>query len=303
MSKGRIRLEGLEPEKLVSFLALLGIMRTLRLARPESDVRCIWEGVDSRPELEVPPETSVSDVLALITKGTRMHASAMEFENRKDVDFSALEFRTLLSEAIVGVDVLRLDACSALASDAIVDTRKNRVRATPFCLMFGQGHQHFLARWQEAPRVSEVAFQRELEAALLHPWRYDAEGLTFRWDPSEDRRYALRGTNPSDERTPTSDAANRLAAIGLMSLPVFPDRHNVLAAGVTRRRGLLEFSWPIWRVPLTEPAMIALLRHPYIANGRGRPPAGLLRVYRAERRSVGKFMSVTPGVPRDEPIP
>lgn len=296
MNSLELRCEGLEPGKLVAFLALLGAMRAVRVARPAWRVRAWWTGDDARPVIAVEGADDESSFGAALVGGVRGHREAFSFTGRDDVKYTPDELRDLLHEALAQDDGdrrLRVDALSVLGSDAIADDEKGMIRPTPYCLMFGQGHQHFLKNWSMAPQIVESDGAR-LVSALLHPWPYAEPGLTFRWDPDEDRRYALRARDPSGDKVKTCDAANRLAAIGLASLPAIPAERFLEAPGYMRSRRRAEFRWPIWSVPLRERAIVALLRHPYVLRTHGEPPAGLTAVMAAERRSVGKFVVVTP---------
>ena len=131
---------------------------------------------------------------------------------------------------------------------------------TPLCLIFGQGHQHFLERLSVVPR--EASFSRGscrneqfisptacLTEALFVPWARPDAMPSFRWDPHEDVRYALRAADPTTTATTketTQHGANRLAAVGLTALTVVsgaPCRKG--AAGNPRRR-----PGPRWRLHL-----------------------------------------------------
>jgi hypothetical protein len=86
----------------------------------------------------------------------------------------------------------------------------DQIEATPFCLLFGQGHQHFLDRLAAVPR-REVPPPRGrgkkavrlsptecLAEALFQPWTRQDPTFSFRWDPAEDVRYALMYGDPSN---------------------------------------------------------------------------------------------------------
>ena len=133
------------------------------------------------------------------------------------------------------------------------------VEPTPLCLMFGQGHQHFLERLSVVPRVA--SFSRGsggneefisptacMTEALFVPWTRPDATPSFRWDPHEDVRYALRATDPTTLSTKetTQHGANRLAAVGLTALTVVPERR----AGKARLGILGGGPGPRWRLHL-----------------------------------------------------
>jgi hypothetical protein len=294
MTSVELRCEGLEPDKLVAFLALLGTLRALRVARPAWRVHARWMGDDPRPVIEVAGAEDEGSVGVALVEGVRAHREAFVFNGREMVKFKPGELRELLRDALAisGEEGrLRLDAVSVLGSDVVVD-QKGFIHPTPYCVM-DRGQQKFLKNWSLAPEIDVNAADRVL-AALRRLWPYGEEGLKFRWDPEEDRRYALRAGAPTNDKVKTCDAANRLAAIGLASLPASPTERVVEAPGFVRRGRQREFRWPIWTVPLRERAIVTLLRHPHVLHGYGRAPAGVTGVMVAERRSVGDYLVVTP---------
>jgi hypothetical protein len=108
---------------------------------------------------------------------------------------------------------------------------------TPLCLLFGQGHQHFLDRLSSVPRqiappqrgkgkkAIDISELDCLAEALFGAWHYDDPTFSFRWDPAEDVRYALLPGDPTDAayKAGTQHGANRLAAVGLATLTLVPE--------------------------------------------------------------------------------
>ena len=210
------------------------------------------------------------------------------------------------------------DLWSALVCDAVPKRDGEHVEPTPLCLMFGQGHQHFLSHLDSVPKqaappsrgagrkkteVTEIECLRE---ALFEPWRRPDRTKSFRWDPNEDVRYALRARNPTEARTKetTQHGANRLAAVGLSALTVVPrlsggkPRLGVVGGG-RERDGGFGFSWPIWREPTSLAGICALLGHPGIDEPETRTALGVFERRRARRVSTGKFMNFTRADVRD----
>lgn len=293
-----VRLLGLVPERLSAVLALLGVHRALGVARPAWLVRSHWEGADPRPVLEVHGAESERAVWEALAEGVRLHHQALDFAGRDAADYTREEWGALFE----GAEALRTDVLAAICSDAHERDWKTHmgVQPTPYCLMYGQGHQHFLKALSQVSRLpSESGAAAELMRVLVEPWRYDRPGLSFRWDPDDDRRYALRADNPSTGTKYGNEAANRLAALGMCSLAPLPGEREVLAPGFARRERQAVFAWAVWSVPLRERGIRALLRHPHVLTGLGARPAGVRDVRVAERRSAGKFLVVSPGMTRD----
>lgn len=198
-------------------------------------------------------------------------------------------------------------------SDGAIKDDEDKVWPTPLSFLFGQGHQHFLARLADVPNGKlpkkleklktppELRSTAYLESTLFGPWRREDPTDGFRWDPAEDRRYALRADDPSGDPAGAQHGANRLAAIALplFSTAVVARRGEtrLLARGSSyAMNGAIQFTWPLWWRPASLAAIAALLAHPALAHEEPRSdaaPTGVFGVMRAERISVGKFFNVT----------
>jgi hypothetical protein len=127
-----------------------------------------------------------------------------------------------------------LDYLAAFSSDSCVEddkkAKKRWVVPTPFCFTRGSGHQFFLDTVRE---LLSNASRERLGAALFEPWTYSDEKLSMRWDPVEDRRYALMDRDPtaSDNKSRTVWMANLLAYRALSLFPSAPGRWGLKTAG------------------------------------------------------------------------
>lgn len=305
------RLTGLEPDNLLAFLALLGLLRALDTARPEWRARAYWDAeVQPLRLVLVLAETVTQETVAVAAAtGIAGIASAYQFD-RDDLNYARKDARELLESADTPG---AFPVMEALMSDGALRD-DGSVWPSPFCFLFGQGHQHFLSRLAAIPRgqlPARLAKTRKppdlnapglIAGTLFLPWtRADlTDGL--RWDPAEDRRYALRADDPSGDPAGMQHGANRLAAVGL----------PVMAGTIIRRRaemrflnagtryeadGGIGFTWPIWTMPARLSGIRALLSHPALAEEEIRPdrlrPLGVAHAFRARRISVGKFFNVT----------
>jgi hypothetical protein len=194
-----------------------------------------------------------------------------------------------------------------MSDAAIKDDKKERVDPTPLCLLFGQGHQHFLERLADVSRQPVpprgkgknaliLSASDCLAEALFQPWHRDDPTFSFRWDPEEDVRYALMAGDPTDVayKAHTQHGANRLAAVGFAVLTVVPEmragRVRPAIIGGSAAVGF-SFAWPIWRQAATLPAIRALLSHPDLRTPDGLKHLGVDHVLVAQRVSVGKYMN------------
>lgn len=310
------RLDGLEPDNLLAFMALLGLLRTLEETRPEWQARVFWtaDNPPLRPALCVPEGVDENAIAVAAAEGIYVLAQRHDFEDRTDLALSPEDAARTLRRAAEtpGGDRYAADLWSALVCDVAVSRDGKKAEPTPLCLMFGQGHQHFLERLSSIPRrktppdrgkgrskltVSETDCLRE---ALFVSWERPDATWSFRWDPQEDVRYALRARDPTDAKTKetTQHGANRLAAVGLSVLTVMPEqlRGQVRLAMIGGRRetgGGIVFRWPIWRVPISLSCIRALLGHPGLGSRETLVALGIVEIRRARRISAGKFMNVT----------
>ncbi|MBX9750129.1 MAG: Dabb family protein [Roseococcus sp.] len=303
------RLEGLEPDNLLAFLALLGLLRALEAAgwRP----RAHWEGLPLRPILTLREAKTQDQVAQAAAEGCAVLAMDHDFGGEKDLNFEGARARSLLDAAQRPDAPGRSALLGSLFSDGAVKD-DGRILAAPLCAMFGQGHQHFLTRLTEVVRgVLPKAMSKRrpppdlnaptyLCSALFMPWSRSDETDGFRWDPAEDRRYALRFKNPSGDAGRTVHGANRLAGVGLAALP---------GAAVVRRRGLrfltvgaevgpdgaMGITWPIWSRAASLSAIQALLGHPALvsADQGSMRHLGVFERRCARRIANGKFMNFT----------
>ena len=314
------RLAGLEPDNLLAFLALLGMLRILDHSRLEWRARVGWT-VDTppvRPVLVVAVPATEDEILAAVAEGLKDLARRHDFGQIKDLKLSREEATERLRHVVAG-DRYISDLWAALLSDAAVRDRNKVQEAepTPLCLLFGQGHMHFMSRLASVPQESvppargsgrkKITIRETdcLREALFKPWTRPDATFSFRWDPHEDVRYALRATDPTSSKTKetTQHGANRLAAVGLSVLTVVPRmRAGTAQLGVAggERRGGFAFTWPIWRDPISLATIRSLLGHTGLDKPATRDALGVVELRRARRISVGKFMNFTRAEPIDK---
>jgi hypothetical protein len=324
------RLDGLEPDNLLAFLALLGLLRALETAdraRAEHDKlhpRAAWD-IDMlpvRPKLFLARGVTREEVTQSAAKGLDALAKTHDFGGRKDLNHSRAECRELLKKEAKAAHFdarERADLLAALMSDAAIkDDKKEPIDPTPLCLLFGQGHQHFLDRLASIPaepappprgkgkKAVALSASECLAEALFEPWHRDDPTFSFRWDPQEDVRYALMAGDPTDTdyKAGTQHGANRLAAVGLAILTVVPEsragRVRLGIIGGASGADGFSFAWPIWHDPATLSAIRALVAHPDLRTRGALRNLGVNHVVVARRISVGKFMNFSRARPLEQ---
>lgn len=316
------RLDGLEPDNWLAFLALLGLLRSLEEADREAPPQARWwprvswrlDPPPWRPVLHLACAVDRATLCARLEQGIAAFRAAYQFEGRKRPDFPVEAYRQLAEQAVHTADRPRLDILAAIATDQVRKDKGSTVASTPLCLLTGQGHQDFL------PRLAEVPFRRDdpgiaeggrppdehggcsLERALFEPWDRDDDATnTFRWDPNETARQALMAGDPTDRafKLGTELGANRLAAIGLSVLPVVAERPDqdgsATIPGCLRTEPELVLAWPIWREPATLAAIRALLGHPDLGEPRALAGLGVVAVCRTKIVTIGRFRNILLG--------
>jgi hypothetical protein len=272
------RLEGLEPDNLLAFLALLGLLRALEASSPDWHPRAAWQ-VDVaplRPFLKLREPASPEMVAEAAAAGVRKLTKAYDFGGRSKLKLSPGEARELLmstvDEAMEG-DGTRAALWSALVSDAAARTKADAVHRTPFCLL-DVAQTSFLKSLAEVISLAvlpgrgdrERQLLQSIAKALFAPWRRQDETPSFRWDPVEDSRHAYRWTAPADDKQGVEHGANVLAAVGLPVVTVVPSQRDrevrLQTVGVEVSAEGLSFAWPIWREPASLSGIRALLAHP-----------------------------------------
>ena len=307
------RLDGLEPDNLLAFMALLGLLRALEEARSNWHPRVSWT-VDEpplRPCLHVVEEVSGNAIVETAAEGLAALARHHDFDGLSDLTLLPDDAEWKLQRA-ADSDPYTADLWAALVSDAAV-RQDGKVERTPLCLLSGQGRQHFLSRLASVPqetiplkrgsnRKRPVPETECLNEALFMPWKRpdEAKKRSFRWDPHEDVRHASRARDPTDKKTKegTQHGANRLASVGLSVFTVVPRQRSTkvnlaILGGGREPGGDHTFSWPIWREPISLTGIRALLGHPHLDRPEIRRALGIVELRRARRISVGKYMNVT----------
>jgi len=187
-----------------------------------------------------------------------------------------------------------LDLLAAFGSDACRSKSKvkpDEIEPTPFCFIKGSGQQFFL---DTVLKLMEQADPERVRQVLFEPWAYRDEKLSMRWDPAEDRRYALMDRDPtaSDNKSRTVWMANLLAYRALPLFPCAPGRRGLATtAWALTGEGDLAFTWPIWEFSAPPDTIRSLLQLGILAKPeRDRSSLrarGIAATFRSRRIKVG----------------
>lgn len=243
-------LPGLDGTNPLGFLAALGVLRIFTLQH--SDVKLSWQlsGGTWRPVL-FGVRVSLSDLGAkLHTALNNLDHSVWSIHNR--LPFEAPVFRQHAENAVGAASRTCRQKSDILASfgvDCFAD-KEGVFEKTDLCMVragdaAGQGMTAYGKRIIETIRAEQ--FQQAIETI----WLYNDDQCALRWDPGEDKPYAVQWRNPSKVGALSEKGANCLALLGMPCFPVIPVKGQVETTGF----GLYEskqssFTWPIWEHPI-----------------------------------------------------
>jgi hypothetical protein len=249
------RLEGLEPDNLLAFLALLGLLRSLELASPQLRPRAFWDFSTAplRPKLTICQSMSNEDVCFTALSGLAIFRDALRPLRwlRTGLPATRSRFRSLAQRCVKGFQACktdsdkhkiwrtRCDVIACLASE--VYSGKSEVEQTPLKLPSAQ--MPFI---EAMFSLANECDSSDLSRALFSPWKYDDKGNSLRLSPNEAQRYAYRASDPSPEGAHTQKGATALSGPGLLSFTMSSATKGVRLPAYrgTRREGSI--SWPIW---------------------------------------------------------
>lgn len=306
-----IVLKGIDGSNPLGFLAALGTLCALHAASHET-VRLHWtRGFLWQPVLSGLPELAQEDLAGIVADALRAEQrdeiaiGIAEEDTQKVIDCDTDHMRNIVLSLLNYASSTHrssLDFVAAFTSDACIDkdrkgkpqTNKNnkpRLETTPFQFIKGSGNQYFLGTVVQLMRNIEEA---KIKKVLFEPWLYADEKNSMRWDPVEDRRYALMDRDPtaSNNKPRTVWMANLLAYRALALFTSAPQRHGLATTGWSKHDGDDVFTWPLWGQPAGPDVVRSLLllselhkQRPEHAELR---PRGIQAVFRSRRIKVGE---------------
>lgn len=296
-----LSLSGLDGANPLGMLAALGAFRTLDRIEPDGRVAMSWTNMGNQwtPVVHTQSPWDKDQLIAALTDELRTMANHPALTFAKNLRIQAKTFRNLAKQAvdhaIAGSGEVYCAFLAAFGCDAI-EADNGEIEDTALRTMSGAGHQHFL---QFMNQLACEATKENLNEALFGPWRYRDSGPSLRFDPMDDRRYALRWKNPSQDASTTVRGANRLAVEGVPMFPTTPMNNQLETTGFVGHKSDDTFwTWPIWEPPIsldTCQALLGLAELSAESPDRERLRArGVLAAYRSQRITIGKFRNFTP---------
>ena len=298
-------LNGLDGSNLLGFLAAVGVLRVATETNPQWDWRVRWDTREGQWSPVLLADTTltagglIDQLMPALDKRKGDHAFA--FAN--DLTISCKEFRGVAQSAFDSAGLADrhfADFITAFGCDSVpISAKDSRIQDTALRTMSGAGHQHFIGSMRE---LVEKTSPDHLRATLFEAWQYSDPKPSLRWDPADDRRYALRWKEPSGDPVRTMRGANRLAVEALPLFPTAPGEGNLQTTGFTQRRGEgVIFTWPIWGVPLNIDTVRSLLSLAELQQAQldrqSLSSRGVVEIYRSQRITRDKYRNFTPAVP------
>ena len=298
-SNGRgLVLTGLDGSNPLGFLAAVGTLRVAAQADPPVDHRMEWGAHHGTwvPVLCGNETPSAQTLIEILARALRRH-STPEFAFAQNLNVASETLRAVAGDAQRQVSIQDRRYADFIASygcELCVTKDKTSIQDTELRTVSGAGHQHFLGTMSEL--VSETN-DGHLRRSLFQTWNYSDDKLGLRWDPEEDRRYALRWDNPSGDTIKTMRGANRLAVEALPLLPTSPGDRQLHTTGFSRHGKAVLFTWPIWEGALSVDVVRSLLALHEIQkpepNRQSLAATGIVEVFRSQRITVGKYRNFT----------
>jgi hypothetical protein len=255
-----VMLTGLDGSNPLAFLAAIAVLNVLD---GHLSIKMSWSMKDGiwHPRLH----DTTEDTLVALLEDSLVTELTVPWNLSKKLPFDATVFRDAMTTSIQGpgaLDRTITDTFAAFGSEVYLD-EKGQFQDTAFRMVrsgdsAGQGMPDY------ACKIAKQCEVKDIEAALFGPWTYASSLSSFRWDPSENREYALQAINPSKDASPTPIGVNRLAIEALILYPTMPGARGLETVGFAKAiRGKdAEFRWPIWDVPLEIDTIRSLLTCP-----------------------------------------
>jgi hypothetical protein len=181
------------------------------------------------------------------------------------------------------------DFISAFGCDQVVHEKLPRITPTALHFIFGSGHQHYLETAKKLIRRVTIDHLRE---AIIGPWVYRDEKLSFRWDPVDAREHAYQWTAPGDATTTTMWGANLLAFEGASLLSTMPQSNMLRTTGFARHQRRDCFTWPIWKLSIdlatTQSVLTLATLQDEQPNSNDLITRGIQVVYRSAKIKLGE---------------
>ena len=302
MKCDKIVLSGLDGANPLGFLATVGLLKTTKDALNDNYIKIGWslEHGSWRPILCLSNEMTKEELVTLLDTHLK-NVDITPFRFAPDLNISPESFQVQNKLAFEKSNLNNryfADFLVAYGCESIMDKKNGIILDTALRTMSGAGHQHFLGSMLELIGNTNTD---HLFKALFSTWDYSDARPSLRWDPMDDRRYALRWKEPSGDKILTVRGANRLAIEALPLLPTAPYRNGLETTGFSHRpEEGVQFSWPIWKPKITIDIVRSLLSLKELQTLKPDRDTlsrmGIVEVFRSQRITEGKYRNFTSAI-------
>jgi hypothetical protein len=290
---GNLILTGLDGTNPLGFLAAVGVLRVLSIQK--HGVKMAWKVSAGtwRPELFGVREP-------LHDLGAELHAAIRTLDLSvwsidKELPFEAGVLRQKARDAALSASRTCRQVVDNLASfggECFTDEKGN-FKETSFRLIRSGDNEHN-GLLDYAARTIEICTASQLQTAISSEWLYKDKKRSFRWDPAEDRGYALQWRNPSKDGALTERGANCLALFALPSFPTIPVKGKIETTGFGLKQSKqASLTWPIWKHPVNLPTVTSLLTLSELQcvqpSRQDLDSIGVVAAYRCNRVMTGTY--------------
>lgn len=278
---------GLDGTNPLGFLAALGAFRLLSNGNCSVTMawhlsNCTWHPI------------VFGSQVSLSQLGTELHTaigkldkSVWSFDNK--LPFSAACLRQEAYNAVRDASVIKrslADDVASLGVECWAD-KNGDFEVTSLC-MVRSGDSKGQGLLAYGKRIIEITTEKDLQQAVASEWTHEDGQCALRWDPVEDRAYALQWRNPSKVGALSIKGGNCLALLGMRLLPTIPSNRKAetVSFGLKQPKRL-SFTWPVWKHPVSIDVATSLLSMPDLQKEQ--PPrselecGGIAAVYRSDR--------------------
>ena len=298
-------LNGIDGGNLLGFLAAIGALRIVTEYDPQCEWKLGWRDYNGiwSPVLSGNEALTQGGLIETLAIALEAIGNNPAFEIANNLSVEPDKFRgdaeNAQQEATIAnrryADFIAAFGCESLTSPDKKKIQDTAIRAA------GTGKQTFLGSIRTLLKETSA---EHLKTALFEQWQYSDGKPSLRWDPFDDRRYALRWGNPSnDSKSPikTVRGANRLAVEALPLLPTMPTNEKLRTTGFAETRRMdPTFTWPIWESSVGLDVVRSLLSFPELQelhpNHSRIRKLGIVQVYRSRRIRNGDYRNFTPAI-------
>jgi hypothetical protein len=294
-------LKGLNGSNPLGFLAALGVTIAMRILYPSAGL--CWSSNQGIWQAQIWYCGDDENRFVEELHGVLTSASTTAFEINRKLPFETSSFASALQRAQSETSQDNRRTADLLASFGSEIVAEKGIFESSAFRMVRSGDSSGQGLPAYALTIRNTTSEDDLYRSLFHPWDYLDTGVSLRWDPLEDQRYALRWRDPKKCATQSMRGANTLALEALTLIPAFPRNSRLETTGFYRKTQRREFfTWPIWTEPLTPDTIRSLLAlselHQESPPRNTLEARGIVEMYRSERVSPNQYYkNFTPARP------